>query len=386
MTKYTIINEKDRDNNFSQVYLLNKMHLQWFAKNPEDEGRTEDATERKIKKAREEGKVAKSTELVQAIVLLFCLLTFTMLGSYIIDTFVEMMTYFLSIATVTDITVDTNFISACASYFFKLALPLMIVGVVAAVLSNVMQFGFLFTTKTIEPKFDKIAPNFGKWLERTIFSAEGLFNFGKTIFKITIVIVISYINISRGIHDLAGTINMVLGEAFMVFLKKAFLIIMEVCIFLLGFSIIDYLFQRKQHLDSLKMSKHDVKQEFKESEGDPLVKSRIKQRMRELRKNNMMAKVPDADVVITNPTHYAVALEYKMSQMEAPMVIAKGEDDLAQRIKAMAYDNEIPVIENKMLARGLYAATEIGDVIPGNYYAAILEIYKGINFLDSLAQ
>jgi flagellar biosynthetic protein FlhB len=143
---------------------------------------------------------------------------------------------------------------------------------------------------------------------------------------------------------------------------------------LLGLSIPDYLFQRWQYMESLKMTKQEVKEERKMYEGDPLIKSRLRQRMRELLSRNMAANVPKADVVITNPTHYAVALEWNKDTMPAPMVTAKGADEVAQRIKAIAKESGVPIVENKPLARALYAEVEIGDIIPETYYQAIATV------------
>ena len=145
----------------------------------------------------------------------------------------------------------------------------------------------------------------------------------------------------------------------------------ETALILLVFSLPDYFFQRKKHLESLKMTKQDVKEEMKQSDGDPMVKSRLRQRMNELMTNQMMQSVPNADVVVTNPTHFAVALEYKQESMPAPRVVAKGMDEVAQRIKGVARDNDIPIIENKPLARALHANVEIGDEIPEEYYSIV---------------
>jgi flagellar biosynthesis protein FlhB len=154
----------------------------------------------------------------------------------------------------------------------------------------------------------------------------------------------------------------------------------EAALAMLVLGLPDYLFQRKQYRDSLKMTKHEVKEERKMHEGDPLVQNRLRERMREILSRNIMKSVPEADVVITNPTHYAVALEWDRLSMTAPMVTAKGQDHLAQRIKEIAGENEVPVIENKPLARALYAEVDLGDVIPEKYYevmaGVLAQVYK----------
>ena len=160
----------------------------------------------------------------------------------------------------------------------------------------------------------------------------------------------------------------------------AFRILIEAALAMLLLSLPDYMFQRKQHRDSLKMTKQEVKEERKTMEGDPLIQSRLRERMRDMLNQNMMQNVPEADVVVTNPTHFAVGLEWKQEKMNAPMVIAKGQDHIAQRIKEIARENEVPVIENKPLARALFSEVEIGDEIPEQYYevmAIVLsEVYR----------
>lgn len=160
----------------------------------------------------------------------------------------------------------------------------------------------------------------------------------------------------------------------------AFRILVESSIALLALSLPDYLFQRRQHRESLKMTKQEIKEERKTMEGDPLIKSRLRERMRDVLNRNMIRKVPEADVIITNPTHFAVGMEWERERMVAPMVIAKGQDNMAQRIKAIAREHDVPIVENKPLARALYAEVEVGEVIPERYYevmATILaEVYR----------
>jgi flagellar biosynthetic protein FlhB len=199
-----------------------------------------------------------------------------------------------------------------------------------------------------------------------------------TIFKIFVVVLISFLNIRSKIPQLANTINMTLLQASTMLLGLAFRIVMEATLFFLLLSIPDFLFQRWQHRESLKMTTHEIKEEYKESEGDPQVKAKLKQRMREILQANMMQNVPKAAVVITNPTHYAIALEYRYGEMVAPRVIAKGVDHMAQRIKEIARDNRVPQVENRPLARALYANVDIGDLVPEDYWQIVADILKGI--------
>jgi len=345
------------------------IHLQWFA--AEDEGRTEEPTEQKIRKAREDGKVAKSSDLVAALVLLFPLLLLAILSPYMVRTMKTMLEHFLNISLQADITTDGTIFTSFMSYYLRLTLPVMGIAFLAALLGNLFQVGFLFTTKPIQPDFNKISPNIIRWAQRALFSTEGLFNLAKSLFKIAVIVILAWWNISREIPQITNLVNATVGEASGVIASLAFRLMIETALILLVFSLPDYFFQRRQHRESLKMTRQEIKEEMKQSEGDPMIKSRLRQKMRELLTNQMMQSVPNADVVITNPTHYAVALEYRHESMTAPRVSAKGMDEVAQRIKTIARENNVPILENKPLARALHANVEIGDEIPEEYYSVV---------------
>ncbi|NLJ08738.1 MAG: flagellar biosynthesis protein FlhB [Treponema sp.] len=346
--------------------------LQWFA--AEDEGRTEEPSEYKIRKAREEGRVAKSQELIGALGLLLPTLTLIFLGPSMFKTSLEMIRFFFTRMNETDNLLNGTFFVVFLTYFARLALPIIAVAMLSGIIANLVQTGFLFTTKPLVPKFSKIVPRFGQYFQRTLFSVEGLFNFAKSILKIAIIGVVSYIVISSKIQQLARLQTATLWTGFITVAGLAAQLLIIAALLLLGLSIPDYLFQRWQYMESLKMTKQEVKEERKMYEGDPLIKSRLRQRMRELLSRNMAANVPKADVVITNPTHFAVALEWNKDTMPAPMVTAKGADEVAQRIKAIANEHGVPIVENKPLARALYAEVEIGDIIPETYYQAIATV------------
>ncbi len=365
---------------------LFSMHLQWFA--AEDEGRTEDPTERKIRKAWEdEGKVAKSSELVQALVLLFSFAGIALLGKYMVGQIMEMMRFFFIQSCTIDVATGGRIAgSAFYSYFFKLVGPVFVISVAAAVLGNVVQVGFRFTAKVLTPNFKRIAPSFKNWVNKTIFSPEGAFNFFKTIFKVVVIGVIAYVNIRNQIPRLANTVNMEIVDAATVALGTGFRMLMEATLFFLALAIPDMIYQRWQHRESLKMTKHEIKEEYKEMEGDPHVKARLRQRMQEIRRASMMQNVPRASVVITNPTHFAVALEYQQATMIAPVVIAKGQDNMAQRIKEIARENRVPIVENKPLARALFASVEIGDPVPEEYWRLVADILSTLIEVERHAQ
>ncbi|HTX71788.1 MAG TPA: flagellar biosynthesis protein FlhB [Rectinemataceae bacterium] len=365
----------------TELYLLSlanpparsRIHLQWFA--AEDEGRTEEPSEYKIRKAREEGRVAKSQEFVAAIGLLLPALTLALLAPYFARTMREMVVFYFSRAASADISRDAAPLAAAfLSYFLRLALPLAAVAVLSALFSNIMQVGFLFSIKPITPDFSRIVPHFGEYLRKTTFSMQGLFSLLKSLAKIAVIGIVAYMSVRDQLDRIMTLFTTPFWTSIQFIGSLAIRLIIQAAIATLLLAIPDYLFQRHQYMESLKMSKEEVKEERKQQEGDPLIKSRLRERMRELLARNMAANVPKADVVITNPTHFAVALEWERERMVAPVVTAKGQDEVALRIRRIAEENQVPVVENRPLARALYADVDIGDAIPEKYYQAIAAV------------
>jgi flagellar biosynthetic protein FlhB len=358
--------------------------LQWFA--AEDEGRTEDPTEYKLRKAREEGRVAKSQELNGALVLLIPALVLVALAPGMMNTCTEMIRFFLLRSTTTEIN-DPVLAQAFLRYFIKLVLPIAASAVVAGLASNLVQNGgFIFSVKPIAINMGKISPNFPKYFKRVLFSSEGLFNLAKSLMKVGVIAFVAYLTIRGEVPRLVSMLSTSLWQAIVFVASLAARIILVSAIIFIAISVPDYVFQRRQFIESLKMTRQEIKEEYKQMEGDPLVKSRLRQRMRELLSQNMMVNVPKADVVITNPTHFAVAMQWDRSTMRAPMLTAKGADLQAQRIKQLARENDVPIVENKPLARALYAEVEIGDMIPDEYYQALAVILAKVYALDSRKQ
>ncbi|MDR2143965.1 MAG: flagellar biosynthesis protein FlhB [Treponema sp.] len=357
------------------------MDLQWFA--AEDEGRTEEASEYKIRKAREEGRVAKSQEFIGALGLLFPALTILFLAPYILRTCVEMIRFFFLRINELDPVRDRLVAGVFFSYFAKLALPVAVVAFVTAIFSNLVQTGPLFTTKPLAPNFSKIVPRFGRYFQKTLFSVEGLFNFIKSIIKMGIIGITAFILIRSRINELANlqTAGIWLGLTTVAGIAIRMLIISALLLLLL--SIPDILFQRWQYRESLKMSRQEVKEERKLYDGDPQVRAHIQRRMREFMNRNMAVNVAKADVVITNPTHFAVALEYDNDTMNAPLLTAKGVDELAFKIREIARENDVPLVENKPLARALYAKVDVGQIVPVVYWEVIANILARIRRIDA---
>ncbi|MDR1363232.1 MAG: flagellar biosynthesis protein FlhB [Spirochaetaceae bacterium] len=354
--------------------------LQWFA--AEDEGRTEEPTETKLKKAREdEGRVAKSQDLVAAIGLLLPALAILFLSPYLLRNCVEMIRFFFLRAVELDPTKDRIIFGVFLSYFTRLILPLLGVALAAALFSNIIQVGFVFTTKPLGFKFERIIPNFGAYFKKTLFSTNSLFNFFKSITKMAIVGGVAFFLIRSDIEKLANLQTAELYLSITTIAGLAIRMLIFTALLLLLLSIPDYMFQRAQFRESLKMSKQEIIEERKQDEGDPRIKQRLRRRMRELLAVKIREELPKADVVITNPTHFAVALQYNRS-LEGPRVLVKGEDELALRIKHLAAELHIPVVENKPLARALYAEVEAGDYVPIKYWAVVAEILKRVKTMD----
>jgi flagellar biosynthetic protein FlhB len=353
------------------------VHLQWFA--AEDEGRTEEPSEHKLRKAREEGKVAKSVEVTSAVMLLAGILTVAVLSGSMLRTMLAMLTWFLSNAASPN-ALSGVLVRVFLGYLLRISLPLLAIMFIVAVAGNVIQVGFLFTAKPIAPDVTRIVPRFGRWIQRAFGSTEALFNLAKSIAKIALIAVVAYLNIRGEIPRLTRLALAPFFSGVALVSSIALRIVVEAAVLLLAFGALDYWFQRRQHLEALKMSRQEVKEERKMYEGDPLVRSRLRERMREIMRRNMLKAVPKADVVITNPTHYAVALEYDRAVMAAPTVTAKGADIVAAKIREVAAEHRVPVVENRPLAQALWREVDIGDPIPEKFYEVIsivlAEVYR----------
>ena len=353
-----------------EEYLHKKIDLQFFA-SAEEEGRTEKPSEHKLRKAREEGRVPKSQEISGALVLLLPVVCIICLAPWIFKNCIEIIDFYISRSCSIEIT-DPSVYGAFYYYFLKITLPIFGVAIVAGVCGNILQTrGMVVSAKAIAPKFNKLIPKFGEYFKRTLFSIGGVFNLLKSIIKVSIIFVIAYIIIKNNINQLLTLLetNLWIGITFVAKLVAKLLVI-SACVFLVV-SVPDYFVQRYQFMESMKMTKQEVKEEYKELEGDPYTKGRLKQYMHEMMTRNLVANVSKADVVITNPTHYAVALQYDKEIAQAPMVVAKGVDNIALKIREIAKENDIPMKENRPLARELYDSVEVGDIVPEKYYVVL---------------
>lgn len=342
----------------------------------EDEGRTEEPSEYKLEKARKEGRVAKSQEVSGALILLFGIIIIIAMAKFLLAQLIGAMQFYFSRCTAGDIK-NPSFVTAFFDFFLRCVLPVGVVGFIAAIVGNIIQTrGFIFSLKPIEPKFSKIVPKIGEYLKKTIFSAKGLFNVAKSLGKVALIILVAYTYIRKDIFVLMEIIsNGDIAGALVKIASMAAQILLTVAVLFLAISIPDYFIQKRDFMEEMKMTKQEVKEEYKEMEGDPEVKSRLQQMQRQLLQQNIPKAVAESDVVIANPTHFAVALKYDAQSSDAPMVNAKGEDNIALTIRRIAEENGVPVVENRPLARDLYTNIEIGDIIPDAYMTAVAVIY-----------
>lgn len=345
-----------------------KLDLQYFSGE-----KTEKATPRKRQDARKKGQVAKSSDVNTAIsllaVFLFFLVAGRMLGGTFMDVFHETYEHDL-LKTITIDEVHSIFIKLIIEIAYVLG-PIMLVALLAGIGANFMQVGFLFSTEAIQMKLSKIDPIQGF---KRIYSLRALVEMLKSILKIIFVGAVTFSVIWFKLDELLTLSQKSLGASLAFFAKLTVQMGLYASAALLFLSLLDYFYQKFDFEKNIRMSKQDIKDEYKKSEGDPLIKSKIKQKQREMAMRRMMQEVPNADVIITNPTHFAIALKYDESVMNAPFVIAKGVDHVAQKIKEKAKECEIVTIENRPLARALYAQAEIGDAIPEEFFKAVAEI------------
>ena len=344
--------------------------------------KTEKPTARKLRKAREEGQIARSREVPSAAVLLGTLLLFFYFGTTIVQKLELELQHHLRFHVPAELTVTFVFdiLKATSFRMALLFIPIMLTIVVLSVGGNAAQGGFALSAKAFKLKFSKLNPANGI---KNIFSKNGLVQLAKSLMMISVVSIVSWQVINKHATLFPRLILMDVRQLLHWTATISYEILIRVAILLVVLAVADYAFQRYRFLEQMKMSKQEVKDEFKEMEGDPITRGRIRRLQREMARKRMMSDVPTADVIVTNPTHYAVALSYKMDKMGAPKVVAKGVDSLALKIREIAREHDVPIVENKPLARALYKSVKIGAYIPADLYKAVAEIlayiYKSKN-------
>jgi len=336
--------------------------------------KTEQATGKKLADSRQEGKVAKSTEINALAVFGSGLILIYLTKGFVGDKFYEFSTEIfgsLNKLELTKTVLQTYFLKWMMFYFTLMAPFLVGIGIMATV-SNVSQVGLKLTPKALKISFGKFNP--AKGLKRMFFSSRSFVEVAKGLTKLLIIGIFAYVIIADIVTQTAELVNLSIEDTVTYMLDSAFTLIWKITLFYSLIAAVDYLFQRYKFNKDMMMTKQEVKEEFKQTEGDPIVKSRIRRVMLNAAKKRMMKDIPTADVVVTNPTHVAVALKYEMDKEAAPKVVAKGLDNLAQKIKQIASENNVPLYEDVELARALYKACEVGDFIPTKLFKAVAQI------------
>ncbi|PIE70211.1 MAG: flagellar biosynthesis protein FlhB [Deltaproteobacteria bacterium] len=335
--------------------------------------KTEEATPKKLEKAREEGQVGKSIEVPSVFVLMAGVTTLFFFSRYMYDIIVGVMFRSFSFDTVPGASMPwfINRMYMEGKAYVLALIPLMLAVVVLALASNYMQVGFLLSWKAIQPKASRINPINGF---KQKFSSRSVVELLKSILKIIIIAVLTYAAVSSEFHTLVGLSGNSVAGILIFMLKVVFKMFIWILIAMLVLALFDLIFQKWKYAQDQKMTKQEVKDEFKQTEGDPQIKSRIRAIQMQAARRRMMQAVPEADVVVTNPVHLALALKYDALTMQAPKVLAKGAGPVADRIKALAAEHSIPVVENVALARNLYKSVDIDEEVPSELYQAVAEL------------
>ena len=359
--------------------MILQYNLQFFAKEGPGGEKTEPATQKKLEDARKDGQVAKSKEIANGLGLLALFLLLKIWVGHIAVSFLELFGgVYNRLPEVTGMPYGTVPVANIEALFYQnmlnlliIMVPILLLGVAVAFISNVVQVKWKPTTKPMQPKFSKINPVSGF---KRLFSANSLVELVKAILKIAVILYVTWQYMQGKLEILFYLMDMSLISA----VQEIGTIVVDLGIrisaIFMVIAFLDYAYQKWKFNEDMKMTKQEVKDEYKDQEGDPQIKGKQRQRMQEASRRRMMQALPEADVVITNPTHYAVALKYDSELYAAPIVLAKGADYLAAKIKEEAKSYNIEIYENKPLARMLYANVDVGAQIPAELYPAVAEV------------
>ena len=338
----------------------------------DDAEKTEEPTDKKIEDARKEGNVPKSQDTSGVITLFFAILSLLMLFPYMSKHVITLFKYYFSLlGTPINNEFLVNIAVVTMKEFLFIIMPIATVVAISGIIAGVAQFGFLFTTKAIMPDFKKIDPIKGT---KNLFSVKKLIEGIKITFKSHVTLGVGFIYFFYFIQELPTVALFGLGDQLDWLIDKMIIIAFVMLLIIFIFALIDLVIVRKQYFDGLKMSKQEIKDEMKNIEGDPLIKGKIRQIQMQASRKRMMAEVPNADVIITNPTHYAVAIKYDEEKSHAPIVVAKGKDNVAQQIKKIAREENIHIVQNPPLARSLYNEIDIDKPISEELFGAVAEV------------
>ncbi len=337
-----------------------------------NEERTEQPTEKRRREFREEGQVAQSREVNTALLLSCFLLLWFFYAPNFVDGVMDLLHGFWANPAQMDLSPDSapGWLILVLLHLAELFWPLLLLGMIIAVLASYIQIGWLFTVKPMQPKLSKLDPIKGA---AKFVSKRSAMELIKSLLKIAVVAVVAYFALMDLVVPSMELLDRPVSEILAFIGRGAAEILLKSCLALVFIALLDYAFVRWEMEEKLKMSKKQLKDEHKETEGDPLLKQRMRSIQRDMARKRMMAEVPKADVVITNPTRLAVALSYEQKIMEAPEITAKGQGKVAEKIREIAVENDVPIVENPPVARGLHAL-EVGDAIPESMFKAVAEI------------
>ncbi|MCR3921374.1 MAG: flagellar biosynthesis protein FlhB [Firmicutes bacterium] len=335
--------------------------------------KTEQATPQRLREARRKGQIVKSTDLSSAISLLAVAFLFILFGNILFQWVEEMVALSLGenlLFVVTDTNLLPLMLQAGSSYFKIMAL-IFITVLSSGLAINYAQVGFIFSGEKLSPSLEKLNPLEGF---KKIASRRAMFELAKAVFKITLVGIIAYGFFMSRFESFLMYMFLAPDSFFTGFSGEVLNLSLRVAVVFLMLALLDYVYQRHEHLKNLRMTKQEVKEEYKQMEGDPLIKGKLRDKQRSIASQRMMQEVPNATVIVTNPTELAVALKYTADDIPIPIVVAKGSGLVAARIREKAKENDVPILENKPVARMLYEQVEIGQVISVDLYQSVAEI------------
>ncbi|GAV26172.1 flagellar biosynthesis protein FlhB [Carboxydothermus islandicus] len=334
--------------------------------------RTEAPTPRRLAEARRRGQVFKSQELNFAVMFLIFFLLLLILGGYFYQQF-----YLLSRNVFRNMFIELTpsatreLLIYYFGWSFKIVLPFLLLGMLAGIALNLMQVGFILTTEPLKPSWERLNPVAGF---SRIFSKRNFVELAKNFLKFSLLALVIYLRIKSNLPLIFQKIGQAPAEYFNGYFSLIKKIALDTLLVLFVVGVVDYWYQRREYYQSLKMTKQELKEEYRQTEGDPLIKARLRERQRQIALNQIAREVPQATVVVTNPVHIAVALKYERGKMAAPKVVAKGAGFLAEKIKEIARAHNVEIVENVEVARFLYKNCEVGDEIPEELYNAVAEI------------
>ena len=343
------------------------------------------ATPHKRNESREKGQVAKSNELATTLALIGVLSFFFVAGYDTYHHLIDIMYgAFTAIGGQLSAGKTILIFLGLMGIAFKIIAPVLIVAVIVGVLGNIFQIGLIFSSQPLKPQMSRINPISGF---QRILSMRGLFEAVKSIFKIGLIGYIVYRTIMSGLVDVVSLVDADKSNIAALFVSTVgrigFQVFLRAALALLFLSIFDFLYQRWQHEQDIRMTREEMREEIKRTEGDPEIRRRIRRVQRELSQARMMKAIPEADAVITNPVHLAVAIKYDYEVMDSPYVVAKGERKIARQIREIAEEHGVPIVENPPLAQALYKNVEVGEVIPMEFYQAIAEVLAYVHELTN---